>query len=597
VGQGLAFNTNEASKLWNLLGFGGDKWAEIRCVDMNPDCPKDKRVVGREWVNEKADFIKTAQSLNGRGNCFIGRNPRRGFHERNAVMDIRAVTLDLDPIREKDKAATEPQTKECVDAAYHLLEGLQDDRSIDGSLALSGNGVLLIFTLDSPLEANKWNEERIRLFQNNCAERIKLFQGVRIDATQDSARLIKLIGTVSVKGGIRGTRFLYMASRAGNGEALRHHISDLDICDFPSGDKMFVDKPVDNSRSGRDFSFACQLAKRGATDEELLTALAFNPEGRNDRPDDHKRILQKVRRLFPLESVTAASPNSSGGDIVLHRAQSSVEDYKLHLLERSKHIEPELPTGFSELDSATHGLRRGEIYTVAARPGVGKSSFLLNVAYRLCSSGVGVLLLSTEMSFPAIWDRVASIATGIGGECFAKGSFGESERLKLEEHLVSFKSKAFTVCDSFTPNIKTVEQAVINAKPDVLMFDHIQHIAPDGNGEVKGLSAFTRGLKDIAMRHNCAVLVASQLRRPHQMMDFASKRTVFARPSINDLKGCGTIEEESAFVLVMSPSDDKIDETTVVINCDLAKNRFGPNVFTSLVFDKPITKFKSLVEA
>jgi replicative DNA helicase len=69
-----------------------------------------------------------------------------------------------------------------------------------------------------------------------------------------------------------------------------------------------------------------------------------------------------------------------------------------------------------------------------------------------------------------------------------------------------------------------------------------------------------------------------------------------AKPTLSDLKGCGKIEEEAAFVLLLSPTDTVYSENCPVVRADLAKNRYGPNIISDLVFFKNITKFRSLEE-
>jgi len=92
------------------------------------------------------------------------------------------------------------------------------------------------------------------------------------------------------------------------------------------------------------------------------------------------------------------------------------------------------------------------------------------------------------------------------------------------------------------------------------------------------------------------VVVASQLRRPPQMMDYKTQTVVYGKPSMNDLKGCGKIEEEAAFVLLLYDSGNSLDPTCPIVVGDMVKNRFGPTAVSNLAFYKHITTFKSLTE-
>ena len=581
------FSGVDARKLWRLLGFDEDNLAELRCVDVVGGAG----VVGRGFVGSANGFVSWARKHNGAGNCFVGRNPR---NKDGSVKHISCVTLDIDPFYEKTVGATPKQTEECVEAARSVLA-----RFKGGSLCISGNGSLLVYTTSSPVAVGKEFEDKLRLFQKEAQEIAG--SGVKIDATQDSARLIKLVGTVSVKGGARATRFLALPACGGESEELFRYIGSLGAKQ-PVSQADLLARSVYPSRSEADYGFAVHFKQSGIGPDDCLELFAKNALGRNERRDDHIRIIEKVYGCvwdgssFRVGTNTPAGAN--GNDVLLlHTPQSSLDDYKAGLLKRGQDEKPELPTGFAQFDKATHGLRRGEIYTIAARPAVGKSSMCLNIARSLCANHRRVLALSTEMAYYAVWDRMFSIGCEVDGGAFLRGRFDDAQRQAVDKFYEEFKEYDFHVCDMFQPDITSVEQAAEKVRPDVLIFDHIQHIGGGHPNEVKMLSDFTRGLKRLAMQRDCAVVVASQLRRPQQMMNFRSGQTMYSKPSLSDLKGCGTIEEESAFVLLLYHStlpDYNGDKTTPIITAELAKNRFGPNVIDDLVFHKTVTKFKEM---
>lgn len=573
-------NWVDIGTMYDLLGLSkNENIAECRCValDENMDLTK---VISREFFTNPIKLIEWARDFNGKGNCFIGRNPRKEIGGKE-IKHISCITLDLDPIRPKGQIVTQEQTRECIYAGQSIL-----DRFQGGTLCATGNGALLVWTTSVPIvEDFKSFEDKIKQFQNECSEIIKEFKGVKIDSTQDSARLVKLIGTVSVKGGTKITRFIHISSCAGDGDELFRHVREFRTVN-PISKETLLAKSVSDDRSRNDFALALHYKQKGLNASDTLEALAHHALGRPDRLDDHRRIIEKVFNKVQF--------TDSNNDPILHSPQSSLEDYIKGLDKRMLNDKPDLPTGFSEFDKATHGLRRGEIYTIAARPAVGKSSYLLNVANVLCSRGKRVLLLSTEMAFYAIWDRFFSIGAEIDGTKFNKGGFTAEENKRKDEFYTRFKDFDFHVCDAFVPNIEAVEKFVKDICPDVLMFDHIQHI--EGGEDYKSLSLFTQQLKRLARTYDCAVLIASQLRRPLQFTNYKTGDVTHSKPTINDLKGCGKIEEESAFVILLYPSGTVYDENMPIIRAELAKNRYGPNILSDLVFNQPLTKFKQMEE-
>lgn len=585
----LYFNESDVRKLWNLLGFGEGRLAEMRCINMDPDAKGD-RCLSRTFTTELSQFIDWARSWNGKGNCFVGRNARRPDDSKKMI-DVSAITLDLDPIGyDKATGATLAQTEECINAAKIILS-----RFRGGSVCITGNGALLVWTSQHPACADRGFEEKLKCFQDECSQIIGQHKGVRIDATQDSARLIKLIGTVSVKGRITPTRFLHLASGRGAGEDVFRHIEQLGSSTPPSQGVLLA-KSNYPSRSEADYTLALYYHKAGLSPYDILEALAKNILGRNDRVDDHIRIVEKVcglryDRASKTFSTVTPQPHV---DIIMHDPRSSMHLYKEELQRRKKYVEPELPTGFIELDKATHGLQRKEIYTVAARTRIGKSCFLANVASALCARGKRVALLSTELDFLRVWDRVFASNTGVPGTKFVSATFSPDEEKSIEAFWQRYDSWQLKICDSFKPNLNTVTKVVEQFNPDVLMFDHIQHI--DG-GEMKHISDFTRGLKELAMKHNCAVMVASQVRRLQSAINFKTGKREFAIPTLSDLKGCGTIEEESSFVLVLHrPEVEDIEDDPAVTSVELLKNRYGAMLSTQMFFYRSIQKFKSLSE-
>lgn len=586
--MGFYFNEGDVRRLYRLLGFNRDYIAETRCIDLSKNV-----VVSREYqLNENA-FVQWAKAFNGKGNCFVGRNPRLLLN-RESIAHIRTITLDLDPDRPKGVSATEAQTEECVKAARAIFEKYNG-----GSLGLSGNGVLLIWTTPNPHPTSKQLEQQLKAFQEEAKKIIndKNIKGVKVDATQDNPRLIKLIGTVSVKGEIRATKFLDVASSGGDGERVFGLVASLNV-DKPLDQRSLLVQSNYPSRSEADYALAVHYKQSGLGPDDCMDALGRHVLGRNDRHDDHVRIIEKVYSDTKIPFGGNKAPSvSNGADIVLHSPTSSLDKYGEELQKRGSHDKPELPTGFEVFDEATHGLRRGEIYTVAARPSVGKSSYLINVASSVCEAGRRVIFFSTEMPYHTIWDRIISSNAEIDGKAFNTGRFSSEEQQKFNQFRERFKRYDFHVLDSFQPDIDAVRAASIKVKPDVIFFDHIQHVGGNSANEVKMLSDFTRGLKSLAMELKCAVVVASQLRRPQQMMSYKTGEVQYAEPSLSDLKGCGTIEEESAFVLILwNEAGVSLGEDEPFVNGKLAKNRFGPTVNTQLVFYKSITKFKTIRE-
>lgn len=228
--------------------------------------------------------------------------------------------------------------------------------------------------------------------------------------------------------------------------------------------------------------------------------------------------------------------------VQVHSPNGSWDAYQK--IRDSRGDRPEFTTGFPNVDRLTKGLRRQELFTVAARPGIGKTNCLISIARNLCQLGKSVLLFSTEMSYDTIWDRYI-------------GSLEKPEE---------FKNHQFHVSDEFTPDVERIERVLNEILPDVFMFDHINHIGEDN----EALGKFMLGLKLMARKFNIPCVVAAQLNRQADQVSADGKRV---EPRLSMIKGSGTIEQVSAQVLLLSELSVTPEQVTIIGVVD--KSRYG----------------------
>lgn len=256
--------------------------------------------------------------------------------------------------------------------------------------------------------------------------------------------------------------------------------------------------------------------------------------------------------------------------------------YIADVLNPSNTGQAELPTGFASVDEATWGVRRGGIFCVGARPGVGKTSFTVNVTAHLCGLNKRVLYFSTELTPAEIYNSVFASQAQIDAFDLSNKCLNAGDRNKLMAFLPKFKGYDLHVVKLFKPDERAVSEAIAKIKPDVVVIDHIQHIST-GDKQFADIDKFIKYLKRTAVENNLAVIVCSQLHR--------GAAADGAVPELHHLKGCGTIEEEASVVILMhSPTKD----ASRPVLFRIAKNRHGRTGDTTLLFDAPITKFSDM---
>jgi KaiC/GvpD/RAD55 family RecA-like ATPase len=571
------FLESHTRQLYRLLGHSSDSYSDLRCINTS-----EQKVVDRSIVKGEQAVVDWARKFNGKGNCFIGRASRV---EDGSVCEFNTVTCDIDPNRERGTAATVDQMQSALLGARRLLQCYPG-----GYLATSGNGALVIYRLPIPIvEGFKQFEMGFKAFEEELRKTLQ--EGVKLDATYDSARLVKLLGTVSTKGDSahwRVSRFLDIPSlpyrRNRVLERIRACTTGVDTQVTPQN----LANTVYASRSESDFALAVHYKKAGLSREDTLVALGKHALGRNDRKDDHHRIVEKV---FGNPEVLAVQ---EGLKVPLQYStpNGSLDEHRERLLKRSEFTKPEMSIGLSVIDKHTWGLRRGEIFTIAARPGVGKTSIAISITARLAREGKRILFFTSEMSIDSTYDRLLQVLSGLPGDKFATGTFTADDRTRLDaayEELKGFGVR-LALCDACSPDIEQVKKVARDVKPDLLIYDHIQHIGGETDGARANVSKFVRGLKDIARELGCAILALSQIRR--LLKDLKTGKEV--RPTISDLKESGTIEEESGAVLLLSVLSEEPDSPIRCLYTELAKNRYGPVTVVATEFDKFTANFKDM---
>lgn len=250
----------------------------------------------------------------------------------------------------------------------------------------------------------------------------------------------------------------------------------------------------------------------------------------------------------------------------------------LEALESAKNKkEMELPTGFPTLDKWTYGLHRGEVVIVGARPGIGKSTLMLNIASKLLKEKKKILFFSTEMSVTEQWSRLIPILTNIQAFRFRTADFKGDDWQKITGKVEWLHTEnAFVVCDLPSPTIEQVSELVHKCKPDVVILDYLQRFTmPSADRMDLSIGDFLKTIKTLSRTENCAMLVASQLNR-------GVENRQLKIPTLADLRESGNIEQEADVVLLMAVEADVAPNKELGLG--IAKNRHGQTGSVKLFF-------------
>ena len=282
-----------------------------------------------------------------------------------------------------------------------------------------------------------------------------------------------------------------------------------------------------------------------------------------------------------------------------------------------------MPTGFERLDRLTAGLHEGDLTIVAARPGMGKTSFVLNVASNLASTkptesdagqkweeqGFGAVVFSLEMPREQIANRMVCSEGRVDVSKLRSGYLGAADWNKLTQASAYLASLPIWVDDSPAINILELRAKVrrLQAEYDrfddtgrkvrrigLVMVDYLQLMrGREGlSSREQEISEISRGLKGLAKELGVAVIALSQLNRAVETRSEKSKR-----PQLSDLRESGAIEQDADNIIFIYRDDYYNKETTTepnVAELIVAKQRNGPTGTVKVRFDKEYTRFDNL---
>jgi replicative DNA helicase len=264
-----------------------------------------------------------------------------------------------------------------------------------------------------------------------------------------------------------------------------------------------------------------------------------------------------------------------------------------------------LPTGYDRFNEMTSGFQPQDLIIIAARPSMGKTSFMMNIAESIALPGrdgqprggaqrlYGVGVFSLEMSKEQIGLRILSSESGVSNHLIRSGMLSERNWRDLAEASARLSKGKIYIDD--TPGMDPLEMRAkarrlkMEAGLDLIMVDYLQLMAVKGKVESRQqeISQISRGLKAIAKELNVPLVSLSQLsRRPEQRMGDH-------RPQLSDLRESGSIEQDADLVAFIYRDEvyNKETEEKGIAEIIIAKQRNGPIGDFKLVFRNDITKF------
>jgi len=262
-----------------------------------------------------------------------------------------------------------------------------------------------------------------------------------------------------------------------------------------------------------------------------------------------------------------------------------------------------IPSGFSDLDKFTTGFNKSDLVLIGARPGMGKTSFALNVARNMAVAGRKVVFFSLEMSREQLAQRVLATEARVEGHKFRTGLIEPDEWNRIGEAAFALSNLELYFDDTTTITVPLMKARARRMQGvDCIVVDYLQLMTSTKRTEnrVQEVTDITRNLKLMAKELHIPVIVCSQLNRS------TDARGKAHRPQLSDLRESGSIEQDADIVLMLyrpnyyeKDADGNNPNAPVEVTNDneaeviVAKNRHGEVGKAKLNWTKEFAMFST----
>lgn len=317
---------------------------------------------------------------------------------------------------------------------------------------------------------------------------------------------------------------------------------------------------------------------------------AYQDENINGLLDEAERNILNVVRVRQTSEFVPIHE-------VLRRAQERLEE-----LAKNKSDITGIRTGFYDLDKATAGLHGGELIILAARPGMGKTAFALNIATNAAfSTDKAIAIFNLEMSAEMLVNRMIASVGGIDSYKLSTGKMEHNDWKRYNEAMSKLSATNIFIEDNASitaPEIKAKCRRLASMPKGLglVVIDYLQ-LVTTGSNRIESrqveVSEISRSLKTMALELDVPVIALAQLSRS---VDKRENK----EPALVDLRESGSLEQDADLVLFLNRKDyyeakTEKKETIVPIDVIIAKHRKGSTGLYRLLFELNMSNFKNFL--
>ena len=333
--------------------------------------------------------------------------------------------------------------------------------------------------------------------------------------------------------------------------------------------------------------YYAQIIKNLFTKRELISSASRISEASFDEGVSADEALDRAEQLV----FSLSQKHMRGIPIPLREVLAESFDRLDELQKKGEGLRG-ISTGFIDLDNLLAGFQASNLIVLAARPGIGKTAFILNIARHVAvEKKLATCMFSLEMSKEELVDRLLVRQAQIDSWKMKTGQLEEEDFSNLSEAMGVLAEAPFYIDD--TPALSVLEirtkarRLQLESNLELIIVDYLQLVKGRGlENRVQEVSEISQGLKNLARELKVPVLAVSQLSRAVEVRGTQ-------RPRLADLRESGGIEQDADVVCFLYREDD---ENREAVTCEIAKHRNGPVGNFGLFFNQKLISFFNLEE-
>lgn len=359
-----------------------------------------------------------------------------------------------------------------------------------------------------------------------------------------------------------------------------------------AGGMSFITKLCETLPTAANAKYYAKIVKEKSELRHLIDAVTIIAGKAYEEEEDASDIIDSAEQM--ILNIASGRNHSD----FTHIKDATVEAMaRITELMETKGKITGLATGFDLLDHITSGLQPSDLILIAARPSMGKTAFVLNVATNVANNGGSVAFFSLEMSKTQLAQRILAAESAIDASSLKVGDINDEQWDRLIKQSDNLIKKEIYIDD--TPGISVMDlrgkarRLKAEKGLDLIVIDYLQlmqgRIKSGGDNRQQEISDISRSLKALARELDVPVVALSQLSRS------VESRQV-KKPMLSDLRESGSLEQDADIVMFLYREDYYEPETQRQGLTDLiiAKHRNGAIGNVEIFFQKEYTKFRDV---